>query len=239
MRHYLFVLTAVGFMLVSAGSAVAGGPAPPCGGCGEVTYVEKTCYAPEWVTETRTVTVCEYAQEQREVKQIVNKCVPVQKQVQRTCTVMVPEQRTKTVQYTVCRPVVQQVERQYTVCVPQWRDESVSTRLMSPPSKRVRAYAASARPSRKTSSRRFALIGATGKRKWSKSRASRVVAACSATAVAADAAIRAAPRRSARSAGCRTWSKNRSPLPSASRRLSRSLASTRSRSASPKSAPAP
>jgi hypothetical protein len=123
MRHYLFVLSAVGFMFVAAGSAMAGGPGAPCGGCGEVTYVEKTCYAPEWVTETRTVTVCEYAQEQREIKQIVNKCVPVQKQVQRVCTVMVPEQRTKMCQYTVCRPVVQQVERQYTVCVPQWRDE--------------------------------------------------------------------------------------------------------------------
>ena len=126
MRRCLLVLTAVGMFFFSASFAMAGSPGggcSPCGGCGEVTYVEKTCYVPEWVTETRMVTVCEYAQEQREVKETVHKCVPVQKQVQRSCTVLVPEQRTKMVQYNVCRPVVKEVEQQYTVCVPQWREE--------------------------------------------------------------------------------------------------------------------
>ncbi len=120
MRRCLLVLTAIGMLFFSAGFAMAGSP---CGGCGDVTYVEKTCYVPEWVTETRMVTVCEYAQEQREVKQMVHKCVPVQKEVQRCCVVMVPEQRTRMVTYNVCRPVVQEVEQQYTVCVPQWREE--------------------------------------------------------------------------------------------------------------------
>lgn len=121
MHRCLLVLTVLGLMLFSAGLAMAGSS---CGGCGEVTYVEKTCYVPEWVTETRVVTVCEYVQEQREVKQIVHQCVPVQRQVQRNCIVMVPEQRTKMVPYTVCRPVVKQVQRQYTVCVPVWREET-------------------------------------------------------------------------------------------------------------------
>lgn len=121
MHRWLPVVTIVGLLLFSAGFATAGSS---CGGCGEVTYVEKTCYVPEWVTETRVVTVCEYVQEQREVRQIVHRCVPVQKEVQRTSIVLVPEQRTKTVQYTACRPVVKQVEQQYMVDVPVWREEA-------------------------------------------------------------------------------------------------------------------
>lgn len=131
MRRCLLVLTAVGMLFFSAGFAVAGGGSS-CGGCGEVSYVERTCYVPEWVTETRTVTVCEYTQEPREITETVHQCVPVQKQVQRCATVMVPEQRTKIVQYTVCRPVVHEVERQFTVCVPHWREEPRQYTVMVP-----------------------------------------------------------------------------------------------------------
>ena len=132
MSRYVMALSVVG-LLLSASQAVAGGPSGgSASGCGGACYVEKTIYCPEWVTETRTVTCCEYKQESREVTETIYRCVPVQKEIQRSCTVMVPEQRVRTCQYTVCTPVVKQVERQYTVCVPEYRDVERQYTVMVP-----------------------------------------------------------------------------------------------------------
>jgi hypothetical protein len=68
------------------------------GAGGGVQYIERTVCCPQWVTEMRKVTVTQYRQEEREVTETVYHCQPVEHEVERRCTVMVPEIRKKTVQ---------------------------------------------------------------------------------------------------------------------------------------------
>lgn len=115
-----------------AGSS-GGGCSDPCAApCGDVQYVQKTIYTPQWVTESRKVLVTEYEQQQREVVETVYRCVPEVQQVQRSCTVMVPEVQRRVVPYTYCKPVPRQVERQYTVQVPVWTEEPRQYQVMVP-----------------------------------------------------------------------------------------------------------
>jgi len=126
----LAVLLATNYAI--AGCPSCGTPCAHAGGCGEVQYVEQTICEPQWVTETRKVTVCEYKQEQKQCTRTVYKCVPETKQVERKCTVMVPETRVRKVPYTVCKPVIKEVPRQYTVCVPEWKEVEKQYTVMVP-----------------------------------------------------------------------------------------------------------
>jgi hypothetical protein len=138
MLRYLMIVGSLAALLaaspVYAGHYVGGcAPSDPCGSpCGEMHYVQKTVYTPQWTTETRKVMVTQYVQEQRETTRTVYRCVPEQHQVQRSCTVMVPEVRTKTVPVTYCKPVYRQVERQYTVQVPEWSQVERQYTVMVP-----------------------------------------------------------------------------------------------------------
>jgi hypothetical protein len=78
------------------------------------------------------VVVCEYNQEQRQRTYTVYKCVPETREVERSCTVLVPEKRVQTVQTQVCKPVVKEVTREYQVCVPEWRDVERQYTVMVP-----------------------------------------------------------------------------------------------------------
>ena len=105
MNRHLLVLLPIVLLLLVANYATAGGPcAASCAPCasvqcgGEVQYVEKTIYVPEWVTEVRNVVVCEYNQEQRQRTYTVYNSVPETREVERSCTVLVPEKRVRTVQ---------------------------------------------------------------------------------------------------------------------------------------------
>ena len=85
--------------------------------------VEKVVCVPEWVTETRTINVTEYKQEQQ--TKTVTRCKPVmthQGSHVRSCTVMEPVTKTKTCTYTVCKPVMETKTCDYTVCVPVYKD---------------------------------------------------------------------------------------------------------------------
>lgn len=99
---------------------------------GTAQHVQKTIYTPQWVTETRKVMVTRYVQEEREGVKTVIRCVPEQREVQRSCTVMVAEQRTRTVPVTHFRPVHRQVERQFPVQVPEWTQKEVQYTVMVP-----------------------------------------------------------------------------------------------------------
>ncbi len=142
-RHLLMMLS-VGMLLVAATHAEAGGPAADPvqkspvaaevqkSGGGGVQCVEKIVCVPEWVTEMRKVCVTQYRQEQRTVTNTVYRCVPEQHQVQRSCTIMVPETRTKTIQVAVCKPVISQVTQEYTVPVPVYRNVERTYTAMVP-----------------------------------------------------------------------------------------------------------
>jgi hypothetical protein len=133
MLRYLVIVGSLAVLLVASrvdAGHHAGGCAQydPC----QVQYVEKTVYRPQWVTETRTVTVTQYVQEQREGIRTVYRCVPEQYEVQRSCTVTVSEVRTKTVPVKHCKPVYRQVERQYAVQVPHWVQQEQQYTVMVP-----------------------------------------------------------------------------------------------------------
>ncbi len=89
--------------------------------CG-VDYVEKTICVPQWVTETRVVSCTEYRWEPREYKCTVYRNVYETRDVTEQCTVLVPKQRTRTVNYTVCVPYTKNVVQTSVVCIPEWRD---------------------------------------------------------------------------------------------------------------------
>ena len=107
MKQHLTLIFAFFAMTAMANLADAG-HCGGCYGCAPVacapTDVEKVVYEPQWVTETRMVNVTKYKTEQRERTYTVQKCVPVTEQVEQSYTVMVPETRTKTVNYTVRVP---------------------------------------------------------------------------------------------------------------------------------------
>ena len=138
MLRYLMILTPLAVLLAAsplqAGHGCGGcAPCDPCATpCGEVHYVQKTVYTPQWTTETRTINVTEYVQQQKETTRTVYRCVPETQQIQRHCVVMVPEVRTKVVPVTYCKPVCRQVERQVTVQVPTWTQQERQYTVMVP-----------------------------------------------------------------------------------------------------------
>ena len=146
-RRVLLSLSSV-LLLVVAAQAQAGGPtaepvqkagdAGPVQKAGEVQkgggpqYVQKTICVPEWITEMRTVCVTQYRQESREVMETIYHCQPEQHEVERRCTIMVPQTQTKMVQYGVSIPVMQKVTEDYTVCVPVYEDQVREYTVMVP-----------------------------------------------------------------------------------------------------------
>ena len=67
----------------------------------EPATITKTVMVPTYVTEKRKVHVTEYKKEERTRTCTVTKCVPITEEKTETYTVMVPETRTKMVDYTV------------------------------------------------------------------------------------------------------------------------------------------
>jgi len=122
-RPMILVLLGV---LVAAAPAWGAGPgaqacapaAESCAPAPQPQCVQKTILCPTLVTEDRVVTVTECRAETRNYTCTVYKTERQTKQVQRQCTVMVPEVRTRTEEYTVCRPVWTEETRQHTVMVP-------------------------------------------------------------------------------------------------------------------------
>lgn len=108
-----------------------------CGDCApavvaapvQPTYVERTIYVPEMVTETRKVQVCEYTNETRERRFTVYRQVPEVKQVTEDYTVMTTENRVRRETYVVAKPVYREVAQNYTVMVP-YQEKRVGTRTV-------------------------------------------------------------------------------------------------------------
>jgi len=84
----------------------------------KVQYVEKIVMCPTYVTEHCKIRTVECRPEIRECKVTEYRRVCETKMVERTSTVMVPEQRTKTVECVVNVPVCKDVTKEYTVMVP-------------------------------------------------------------------------------------------------------------------------
>ena len=100
----------------------------PCAGAESVPMVEKTICVPEWVTETRKCTVCEYVREEKEVK--VTVMVPkTVEEIVKVCQMVVEK---KTVDVKVCKPVTKQVTKEVTVCVPVWVEKEQKVCVMVP-----------------------------------------------------------------------------------------------------------
>lgn len=123
--YKLLVPLAVALTLLPVTRVLAGGcatcePAAAAPATCEPTvqYVEKTVLCPVWVTETRMCTVTQCRPEVRQCEVTVCRRVMETKEVQRQCTTMVPEMRTRTEQYMTCKPVVREETREYTEMVP-------------------------------------------------------------------------------------------------------------------------
>ncbi|MFV1966320.1 MAG: hypothetical protein ACC628_12925 [Pirellulaceae bacterium] len=122
MRQRLIKSTLVAGMLALLTGTASVADAFGRGGHGHaVSYqmVQRTVRVPTIVPEIRTIRTTEYHNEVRERTVTVHRYVPETKQVTETYTVMVPEQRTRTLNYVVCRPVWEEVEQTYTVNIPQ------------------------------------------------------------------------------------------------------------------------
>lgn len=87
------------------------------------SYVEKTIYVPQVVTEQREITVVRYQRQVNERQITVQRCVPTPKQVEREYTVMVPYRVERQAVRRVCRPVP--VEQKYNVTVDRGHYETV------------------------------------------------------------------------------------------------------------------
>lgn len=79
--------------------------------------VERTVYVPQWVTETRRVKSVECRPEVRTRTVVVNRRVPYQENVTRTCTVLVPKQQVLTLEYMAYTPVLETTTKKAAVCV--------------------------------------------------------------------------------------------------------------------------
>lgn len=84
----------------------------------KVQYVERTVMCPTYVTEYCKVKAIECRPQVQEREVVEYRPVYETKVVERTCTVMVPETRTKTVECVVNVPVWKDVVQEYTVMVP-------------------------------------------------------------------------------------------------------------------------
>jgi hypothetical protein len=108
--------------------------------------VQHTIMVPQYVTETQKQRCTEWAQETRQCKYTVYRCVPETKTINVNYTEMVPEQRTRTEtycvqvphtrtvsqQYQVQVPTYRDVQQNYTVCVPVWKDQAQEYTVMVP-----------------------------------------------------------------------------------------------------------
>jgi YTV protein len=107
--------------------------------CGEncaPKMIERMILVPRMTMEKRLMQCVEYTTEPRTKTFTVMHAIPEKKSITRQVTVMVPETRTKTENYTVCKPVpscdgcgpckyeqeTKQREIQYTVCVPHTKE---------------------------------------------------------------------------------------------------------------------
>jgi len=97
------------------GGCYGGSSCAPCVG---YETVEKTVWAPEWVTEMRTVRHVQCVPEERQKTITVYDRVAETHDVTREYTVVVPQVRTRTVEYPVCRTVWHEKQQEYTVAVP-------------------------------------------------------------------------------------------------------------------------
>ncbi len=119
--------------LVNAQCSSCGGGEVVSSGCGVPScgpqYTEKTIMVPQYVTETKVVTVTQYQQETRQRTYKVCKQVPRTEEKTTTYTQMVQQQQTQ--DYTVQVPVTTMVEQSYTVRVPKMetREESYSVNV--------------------------------------------------------------------------------------------------------------
>jgi hypothetical protein len=124
-RGVMLAFLVVGMATVGLPAMADDGCAPPpCGPAvapcqpAALPYVEKTILCPTWVREKRLVTVTECRPETRERTDTVCRLVPETRQVERQCTVMVPQVQKRVEPYTVCKPVWREERREYTVMVP-------------------------------------------------------------------------------------------------------------------------
>ena len=120
-RATLWMAAVATVMMVSPAVSAAGVCCAPCVQVAqpELVCVEREVHVPQWVLETRTVKCVEYRPETREKSITVMRTVPVQREVERRYTVLVPQIETDTVTYTVAVPVWEDKEVEYTVLVPR------------------------------------------------------------------------------------------------------------------------
>jgi hypothetical protein len=128
MQRLVACLATLGILV---GPAYAGHDCRP-NPCPEHQVIQKTVMVPEWTTEKRMVNVTECRPEERQRTCTVYKQVREVKQVEREYTVMVPEQRTHTVSYTVCKPVWETQTCEYTVMVPQQKTRTETYTVCKP-----------------------------------------------------------------------------------------------------------
>ncbi|MBW3598795.1 MAG: hypothetical protein KY475_16155 [Planctomycetes bacterium] len=134
-RHLLMLLPAL-LLPAAANSAYAGGScrggychsapyAQPayCQPQYACSYVEKTVYAPQVVTEEREITVVRYEKQVHEREVTVQRCVATPRHVEKEYTVMVPYRVQKEGVRRVCRPVP--VEHTFRVTVDRGHYETV------------------------------------------------------------------------------------------------------------------
>ncbi|MHB0955312.1 MAG: hypothetical protein ACYC0X_02930 [Pirellulaceae bacterium] len=122
-RRFLHATLLVSMMVTSATADDGCCEAAVEPGCeAQPVMVEKVVCVPEWVTEKRMVTTTEYTQEQRTRTVTCYKRVAATREVPYQVTVMVPEARTRTVNYTVCKPVYETKTAEYQVRVPMYKD---------------------------------------------------------------------------------------------------------------------
>ena len=121
MKKLVAAVMAYGMLWVGVLPAQAGrysncGPCCPPQPCYQT--VQKTVMVPTWETQTQTIQVTRCRPEVRQMTYNCYRNVPVMKQMQQQCTVMVPQVQQKTINYTVCRQEMREYTRQCTVMVP-------------------------------------------------------------------------------------------------------------------------
>lgn len=80
---------------------------------------ECTVWVPQIVFENRTILVARYRHEIRERTALVNRDVPVIKNIEEQYTVMVPQTRTRTVEDTINHPIYRDISLRKTDMTPQ------------------------------------------------------------------------------------------------------------------------
>src|SRR3974377_500245 len=142
-----FVAVALAVGVVRGDDGCSGG-ACDTGGCGQQCATRNTCTVmmPQWATEKRKIMETEWTPETPDGKFPVPRCIPETAKVERECTVMVAQARTRTETYQVEVPTTRNVteeyqvqvptfhneQRNYTVSVPVWKQEEQRYTVMVP-----------------------------------------------------------------------------------------------------------